>query len=1238
MFRLMIGCAGALLLLTTSLHAQEAVFSDDFDRATLNSQKWVFGKHAGNLSAIENGEMHLRSSGRTSGWMHTREKFSLQNRIVQIKVAQPNGDGALGISPTANSASAIAFSEEPNSYRFYTYRSSPDSPYKLFVRWSKNRQVGGREVAEDVTLSGVCYLRMRLTSETIHFEYSFDGEVWETAYAEIFSLPNLKPADPYYVELAADYTEVNGEWVVDDFAIQNAGAATTVREQIVLDDPLQNNTLGARSGGQFTGNGWKVTGPEDMIVYDLGRYIENGALTIQLNNFKPGEQNAVERHHVLSMFRNPWGDHNIVENQETLWDLHTGFNYKPGVKMLSFTDNFNEQSTIVWDDWELERTYYVTVIWQGKQLQYFRNGKLAATHTHASPMQLRYLFLGRDRTVSGDFQTNFKGNQYPSMIGPVYSNLIVKEFLPPEKSLPPAPAEIVTQSIYANAARLRWSTNAPAICYVEYGTTAAFGNQTAILGPPAQTFSTTLAGLAPNQSYHYRIVALDEEGNRSVSTKQTFTTLANSLYLFKASADASVEASGIFGVTRNHGNYGSVNLLAASGWESYLRFHVEGVQGTIASATLRLHGRQSGRSGGNLHLLQQNWNEHDVTWLTKPAVTAPPIGRLNAVQAGQWHAFEVESVMTGNGIFNFALIGAGEKPVSFDARESLNHQPELIVATEEAAATSPPVISNLAGGTVTSSTALIRWDTDVPASAQIEFGLDPEYSHKTAEEKDFSRKHFVTLHDLLPSKKYFLRAVARDIKGRVTRSPGIVLTTPPDSAGQVALYDVHDIYLTAANAGENPYLNGPAVTLTFTGVSGPAKGKTIAVEGFWDGDQTFCARFAPIAAGKWVWSSKSNNAGLNAKQGQLLCSGALPPSHISARGHVHQAVTSLRTLAHSAGGPFFLAGDMQASFRTQALSTRNDFEAYLAARAQQGFNFFYGMSYSASGVEAQADELNAAFYEGDSNRLNPVFWQSLDQRVAMLNQRGFVAGLPLRPAEMQAASAEQVTRFVQYLVNRYAAFNVIWVAAPEAEMETLSNGSAEFAALLAANDPYHHPFLKLEFETEEDLPASSRATTRPTLRAVIDAPEPRDDEAARKAVWRTAMAGGFCVYQEGKLMNQPTISVDMPQAEGAHVMTTLREFWNNDSHYEIRWWEFTTFVPLGNRRWLAGNPGVEYVIYAESGSGFKVDLSEAAGQIQGQWFNTKTGLWSTFFSGETGSAVALKPPAEECVAYLLVKR
>ena len=62
---------------------------------------------------------------------------------------------------------------------------------------------------------------------------------------------------------------------------------------------------------------------------------------------------------------------------------------------------------------------------------YLRNGELIVQHVHEEgPMQLRYVFLGRDRTVSGDYITNFQHNQYFAPIGPIYFDLTVTELLP----------------------------------------------------------------------------------------------------------------------------------------------------------------------------------------------------------------------------------------------------------------------------------------------------------------------------------------------------------------------------------------------------------------------------------------------------------------------------------------------------------------------------------------------------------------------------------------------------------------------------------------------------------------------------------------------------------------------------------------------------------------------------------------------------------------------------------------
>lgn len=460
------------------------------------------------------------------------------------------------------------------------------------------------------------------------------------------------------------------------------GRLPLLNAQTVLKDALNWRTLGTRTGGRFvfTG-GWQVTGAEDMLVYDFGRYVESGSVELQVRNFQPNWQTTFYRHHFLSLFRTPWGNHHPLENQETVWDLHAGSYYSNGVKLLSWTYDHAETSSVIFDDWKRKKTYRLKLAWHDKELQYFRNGILQAVHTHSAPMQMRYLFIGRDFTVGADMITNFKNNQYPAIIGPIYSKLIVKENILHAEELPPQIKSIAASESFANAARLTWATNEPAVCYVEYGITTDLGMKTPVLGLPAQTFSTTLAELAPNQTYYYRIVALDEAGNSTKSPEQIFSTLAEGHYLFKPVADTYVEPSGLYGTTRDRGNYGWMNLLGGAGRECYLRFNVAGVDGEVAQTVLRLHGRQSGNGGGTLHALNASWDEHNTTWLNKPVVNGPAFGVIENVQAGQWHEVMVPARLIRNGWFEVALLGSGTELVSFDSRESTNSQPELMVTT-----------------------------------------------------------------------------------------------------------------------------------------------------------------------------------------------------------------------------------------------------------------------------------------------------------------------------------------------------------------------------------------------------------------------------------------------------------------------------------------------------------------------------------------------------------------------------
>ncbi len=927
-------------------------------------------------------------------------------------------------------------------------------------------------------------------------------------------------------------------------------------ERIVLQDSLYASTKANRTGGLFVnGGGWQVTAPSDMLVYDLGTYIESGSLEFVLRNFQPSQQNALQRHHFISMYRNPWGNHHPAENLETVWNLHTGFYYNPGVKLLSWTYDENEQNTINKNEWHLGQAYQIKIVWNGRQVSYFRDGELQASHTHSAEMQLRYLFVGRDFTVSGDLLTNYQNNQYPAMVGPIFSNLVIKAQFAGNDAAPPQFANVASNEVFANGARVNWGTNEAANCYVEYGLTSQYGQRTRVLGPPAQSFSTTLADLKPGQTYHYRIVASDTAGNTNATADQIFTTKRSGAYVFKPSADTFVERANLVGTKRDNANFGWMSLLANEGRECYLRFNVSSISGRVTSAKLRLHGRQSGDSGGTLQVLNANWNESSVTWLNKPAVNGKALGTIGKVNAGQWHDVALDSTITGQGVYNFALIGSGKDLVSFDSRESTNHQPELLIYTREK---------------------------------------------------------------------------------------------------PVALYEIYEAVLTAATPSANPYLNGPQVSVTFTGLSGEAAGKVFTVQGFWDGDSTYRVRFAPMAMGEWNWLSSSTDSGLNGKRGELLCEGVLPEAHASWNGHVHESKAFPYTFAREDGAPFFLLGDTQWSFSTSAISWPQEFQTYVDTRASQGFNYVHGVLYQTYPTGRAQNEGGEAFLNNDVDRLSSGFWRAMDQRVAYMNNKGIVAGMMLawaNDAWRHFRTTAQVERFVQYLVDRYAVYNLFWITAGEYEEASPPGGHAHIGELLHARDPYRHPITTHTIKTSaDDFGASAWHTTiyqqtaditlitqdrkynKPVINSEYGYEGDQSAEDVRKDAWEIVMRGGFSVYGDTNTYHYgAAMTPTNLYSEGAAYMTILKKFWTENG---IAWWRFSRFDQLDNDQWLAAWPGFEYVVYTNSAAAFTIDLSEVKGEVQGRWFDTKTGQWGALITGMPTAGFVLTPPHVGAAAYI----
>ena len=74
------------------------------------------------------------------------------------------------------------------------------------------------------------------------------------------------------------------------------------------------------------------------------------------------------------------------------------------------------------------------------------------------------------------------------------------------------------------SATIAWETNLPANTYVEYGTKKKYGFKSQVAERPFYIHVHYLKNLKPNSLYHYRLVSIDERGNKLESENLTFST------------------------------------------------------------------------------------------------------------------------------------------------------------------------------------------------------------------------------------------------------------------------------------------------------------------------------------------------------------------------------------------------------------------------------------------------------------------------------------------------------------------------------------------------------------------------------------------------------------------------------------------------------------------------------------------------------------------------------------------
>ncbi len=375
--------------------------------------------------------------------------------------------------------------------------------------------------------------------------------------------------------------------------------------------------------------------------------------------------------------------------------------------------------------------------------------------------------------------------------------------------------------VTTSKATLSWDTDRPADSKVAYGTRRGkYGDDEVFNSDQVSSHDVGLTNLDASTTYYYKVKWTDEDGNIGESAENSFKTKdaptvkdvsarnigLDSAFVRFTSKEAS-EVKIFYGLTTDFG--GSV-VVPTSASETTYTTELSGLQdGTKYYYKINTFDEDGKEYEGTVLdfatlprpkitdvRIQQVANTAQstilVTWTTNTDVSSivsyTPEGNPSATRdevsvaltTGE-HKMVIRGLLPQTG---YSLVVRGRDKAG---NEAVSDAQRLTTATD----TRPPQIAELSvkGSVVpqVSSTAqesvaqvIVSWNTDEPATSQVEFGegTGTSYAQKTQQDDNLTTNHLVIVSGLSPSKVYHLRAISADAAGNIGRSIDTVTITP----------------------------------------------------------------------------------------------------------------------------------------------------------------------------------------------------------------------------------------------------------------------------------------------------------------------------------------------------------------------------------------------------------------------------------------------------------------------------
>ena len=282
---------------------------------------------------------------------------------------------------------------------------------------------------------------------------------------------------------------------------------------------------------------------------------------------------------------------------------------------------------------------------------------------------------------------------------------------------PPVISSVTVSSLTSTTATITWTTNEPADAQAEYGLTTAYGSSTPRDATLVTTHAASLSGLTAGTLYHYRVMSRDAAGNLAATSDLTVTT--------PSTGDVTPPLVGLTTPASGATVSGTVPISANASDNT----GVVGVQVMLDGVPLAA---------------EVTAVPYAVSWNTTTATSGSHT--LTAV----------------------ARDGAGNRTTSAAVS---------VTVSNAAPDTTPPVISSVTAGSITSSGATIIWTTDEAADSVVEYGRTVSYGSATPLDANRVTMHTVTLNGLAAGALHHYRVKSSDAAGNQTQSADFTFTT-----------------------------------------------------------------------------------------------------------------------------------------------------------------------------------------------------------------------------------------------------------------------------------------------------------------------------------------------------------------------------------------------------------------------------------------------------------------------------